>query len=86
MAGNYPDGSTGNLSFIPSAHKNRTFVARTGLFYTVGIAIARRIFTILTGIFVSIRVVFPLDRLNFALKSIFHCFSRKNACFLAFVA
>jgi hypothetical protein len=46
LSENYPDGRTGNLPFIHSARKNIAFAARTGLFYTVGKGIARRIFRI----------------------------------------
>jgi len=46
LSENYPDGSTGNLPFIHFTRKNIAFAARTGLFYTVGKGIARRIFRI----------------------------------------
>jgi hypothetical protein len=50
LSGNYPDGRTGNLPFIPFTRKNIAFAARTGLFYMVQQGIARRIFRIQTTI------------------------------------
>jgi hypothetical protein len=51
LSGNYPDGRTGNLPFIPLARKNIAFAARTVLFYTDIPGIARRIFRIPATIF-----------------------------------
>jgi len=48
---NYPDGRTGNLPIIPFTRKNFAFAARTRLFYTVEMGIARRIFRIPATIF-----------------------------------
>ncbi len=49
LSGNYPDGRTGNLPFIPSTRKSIAFAARTELFYMLERRIARRIFTILAS-------------------------------------
>ena len=82
---NYPDGRTGNLPFIPSAHKNRTFVARTDLFYTVDMGIAREIYDNSAVIFLLKCALFFLCECFQAIKSIFSCFLRKFDHILQFV-
>jgi len=53
LSGNYPDGRTGNLPFIPFTRKNIAFAARTDLFYMVKAQIARRILRIQQHFFTS---------------------------------